>query len=129
MTTSIRDFTAKLDAFDAAIRVAHADQLRDKAMDLMGRLVRGSPVKTGRFKGNWLASVSTPALAEMDTVDPGGQATIVRADAVLRDPKPFSSVYLTNNVPYAKRLEEGGSKQAPAGVVKVAVAESQSTSR
>lgn len=129
MTTNLGDFMTSLKAFDASIRETHADQLRGVSLDLLGRLVRRSPVKTGRFKGNWLASTSSPALGVVDRLDPVGNATIARAGAVLRRVPMFGTVYLTNNLPYARRVEDGSSRQAPAGVVKLAITELTSALR
>jgi len=123
MTTNLREFSAQLKAFEDTVKAAHAEQLRVVSLDLLTRLVDRSPVKTGRFKGNWQASTSQPALDATDRVDPDGRATIARGAAALRNVRPFDTVYLTNATPYAQELEEGSSTRAPAGVVKTAVAE------
>lgn len=68
--------------------------------DIYARVVRRSPVDTGRFKGNWLMTPNVP--------------------------KAPGSVLISNNLPYAQRLEDGWSDQAPIGMVKVTVAEFQS---
>ncbi|MEM7444293.1 MAG: HK97 gp10 family phage protein [Pseudomonadota bacterium] len=123
MTINLKDFSAQLDAFEASVKEAHAEQLRRVSLDLLTRLVERSPVKSGRFKGNWMVSSSRPALVASDRVDPDGRATIARRAAALRNVKPFDTVCITNATPYAAEVEEGSSTQAPAGIVQTAVAD------
>ncbi len=47
--------------------------------------------------------------------------TINQARAVLATKKPGQKIYITNNLPYIRRLNDGYSKQAPAGFVERAV--------
>jgi hypothetical protein len=77
----------------------------------------------GRFRGNWQMSIGSPASGSLDVVDPGGQATRASHVAVLAAARAGQVIYLMNNLPYAKRIEEGWSRQAPIGVVAVTVVE------
>lgn len=129
MTTNVRDFAAGLKAFEAEVKAAHAEQLRSVGRELLTLLVQGSPVDTGHFKANWQIGIGRPATGIVNGVDPDGAQTIARGDAVLRSVKPFDTVYLTNNVPYAQELEEGSVQRPPAATVKAAVASVQGRSR
>jgi hypothetical protein len=80
----------------------------------------------GRFRGNWQVSIGSPKTSEVKRIDPGGAATIAEGALVIEAAVAGPSIWLMNNVPYAERLEHGWSKQAPAGVVKITVAEFQS---
>lgn len=78
----------------------------------------------GRFRGNWQLSISVPATAQLDRIDPSGAQAIASAAAALSGFKAGPSIYFMNNLPYGPRLEfEGWSKQAPSGMVRVTVAE------
>lgn len=79
----------------------------------------------GRFRGNWQVTFVRPAVGAIDRVDKAGTATLAAGREVLAhyDSGEYGSIWFTNNVPYAQRLEYGWSKQAPAGIVRVVAAE------
>lgn len=79
----------------------------------------------GRFRGNWQVTFDRPAVGAIDSVDKAGTATLAAGREVLAhyDSGEYGSIWFTNNVPYAQRLEYGWSKQAPAGIVRVVAAE------
>ncbi|NQD57471.1 HK97 gp10 family phage protein [Pseudomonas alloputida] len=91
-------------------------QARIIAMALLGEIVLRSPVDTGRFRGNTVVSIGSQILSNSDTVDKTGSATIAAGQAVLTGLKPYTVIYIQNNLPYADKLENGHSKQAPNGV-------------
>jgi hypothetical protein len=91
-------------------------QARIIAMALLGEIVLRSPVDTGRFRGNTTVSIGAPVFSNSDKVDKSGSATISAGNAALNGLKPYSVIYIQNNLPYAERLENGHSKQAPNGV-------------
>mgnify|MGYP000508773078 CR=1 FL=1 len=95
-------------------------------LDIFGNIIIMSPVKTGRFRANWTASMNGYGSGVYETVDPGGFETSTKMAAVVMNAGSGKIVYLVNNLPYAYRLEyEGHSKQAPHGMVRVTVAEFQ----
>lgn len=97
--------------------------VRATAQGLGDNIREMSPVDTGRFKNNWitaLESVDRSADARADAVG-GASASSLRS--ALAKWKPGQTIYITNSLPYAYRLEyEGWSRQAPAGMVRVTVA-------
>lgn len=92
-------------------------------MEALSRVVLRSPVDTGRFRGNWTVSINQPDGSMSDAVDPAGGATIAKGASAITGIREPRIVYVQNNLPYAERLENGWSKQAPAGVVAVTFAE------
>lgn len=69
----------------------------------------------GQFRSNWFVSFNGPS--DKITDDVRGKAARLR-EIVNIQSAPYSREYnLTNNLPYAQRLENGFSTQAPAGVV------------
>lgn len=106
-------------------------------MSIDGRLVNRSPVGDakywthpapkgyagGRFRGNWQMSVGTPVAGALDVVDQDGKATLSAHASVVAAAKAGEVFYLMNNLPYAKRIEEGWSRQAPVGLVAITVVE------
>lgn len=98
--------------------------VRKITIDLFGRVIQRSPVDTGRLRGNWQASLDAPIETPIDTLDPDGMVATDKAiDAVMAFPVG-QVTYLANALPYAYRIEyEGWSKQAPAGMVRLAARE------
>ena len=75
----------------------------------------------GRFRGNWQLSIGSPVAATIDRIDKDGSATMAANGATIKTAKSGDVIYLVNNLPYAKRLEEGWAKKAPLGVVALTV--------
>ena len=99
--------------------------VRKVAIDTLAKVIHRSPVDTGRFRGNWALSVGAPEIVQREVVDPTGATTIRQEGAKLATYQVGPSVFLTNSLPYAIRLENGYSMQAPSGMVKLTVAEFQ----
>lgn len=108
--------------FIAQVENDMTKQLRVIAMALLGEIISRSPVDTGRFRGNTTVTIGSPVFNDTQTLDPTGAATISKGASVLAGLKPFSIIYIQNNLPYSERLELGHSKQAPGGVFGLAFA-------
>lgn len=93
------------------------------ALEALKRVVQKSPVDTGRFRGNWMASIGVKSTDASGQNDPSGSSSLGRGSAVIGNIQPYTVIYLTNNLPYAERLENGWSKRAPQGMVTVTAAE------
>jgi len=101
-----------------------ADQLvREVIIDVFDKVKGKSPVDTGRFKNNWNLSVGKIDYSTTEEVDPSGREAQARAEAIIASFKVGPTVFITNNLPYANRLEDGYSQQAPVGMVKITVVE------
>jgi len=119
-------------AYNTAVR-EHNAALRDDPANLTksGRLKRGLRVNGsmdikkpegyvgGRFKNNWYVGFDSQPTQSNDTPDASGQGSNSRGMAVLEVFRvgQVSSIYFTNNLPYAAALENGHSGQAPGGMV------------
>jgi len=88
-------------------------------------VIMKSPVDTGRFRGNWIATTGTPSFMYYDDLkDKPGRVTKAAARSVINESQIGGITYLVNNLPYAYRLEYGRySQQAPNGMVRLSVAE------
>lgn len=84
-----------------------------------------SPVDTGHFRANWQLGVGTMPAGQIAGVDPTGAGLGNRVTARIPADAAGKVYYLTNNLPYAQRLEMGYSKQAPQGMVGRTVTEWQ----
>ncbi len=90
------------------------------AFDIFAGLVSETPVDTGRAMNNWNISVGFP---DGSVTDAGGSDGAVQAAkaagalAALGGLKSFSTVWISNSLPYIVPLNEGSSEQAPSGFV------------
>ncbi len=107
-----------------------ADQaFRALVLEASKRIVLRTPVDTGRARGNWHLARGSPDLSTTESTDGAGGRTISTIMAKLQGMKGGDAVFLTNALAYIISLEHGHSKQAPAGMVKVTIAELQSLAR
>jgi len=97
--------------------------LRKISLDIFKRVVMKSPVDLGRFKGNWQVAIGNVPAGTLEINDKTGTATISRIEAETLKLKAGQTIYLVNNLEYARPLEYGHSKQAPAGVVRTTLSE------
>lgn len=111
-----RGWSTPPSAFAGVVDDLVAQRVRIIAIKMLNEIVLRSPVDTGRFRGNNIVSVGAPVLASTLNLDPSGAATIQAGARALTGLEPFTVVYIQNNLPYAERLEDGHSKQAPGGV-------------
>lgn len=99
--------------------------VRKVSTDVLTKVVLRSPVDTGRFRANWATSFGAPSYRVTADVDPTGQGAILRGRSTINRAYGDYDIFITNSLPYAQRLEYGYSKQAPAGMVRITVAEWQ----
>ncbi|HFQ5672236.1 TPA: hypothetical protein ACHR3K_004483 [Enterobacter roggenkampii] len=119
-------------AYNTAVREHNAALRVDPAnLTKSGRLKRGLRVNDsmdikkpegyvgGRFKNNWYVGFDSQPTETNDTPDASGQGSNSRGLAVLEVFRvgQVSTIYFTNNLPYAQALENGHSNQAPGGMV------------
>jgi len=117
MANDFRSFSLQLDAFAAKVKVAPSKVVKRVAFDLFGRIVKRTPVDTGRARASW-----TIALNHADrTVQPPGRYNAPKIGFL--DVKPGDSVVISNNLPYITALEDGHSRKAPLGMVKLSIEE------
>jgi hypothetical protein len=123
-----REFNLQMDEFAKSLEHRYLVPFHKKMglLALTGIVFR-TPVKEGRARGNWQASVGVPIETEIDRLDKDGQGTIEAESRALTELKPFSIIFISNNVIYIVPLEEGHSKRAPAGMVAVTLTELRGT--
>lgn len=95
------------------------DVVRQVTLQLFQSIDERSPVDTGRFRGNWQVSYGAPILAPIERLATAGSGEPSRALSM----PVGGTVYMSNSLPYAQRLEYGWSAQAPAGMVRITATE------
>jgi hypothetical protein len=93
--------------------------IRATILELSTAIIKDTPAKTGRARGNWQASIGRGATGEVSVESKRtGEAKAILSVNQKASVAVGDLYYLTNNVPYIERLEYGWSKQAPGGMVR-----------
>jgi hypothetical protein len=115
------DFMRAIDKFIAKAN-GNVDQVIRQTIVLAAQgLVQRTPVDTGRARANWILGVGNIDLTTSNRTDKGGGSTVSRVAAEVASARS-RVFYITNALPYIQRLEDGWSRQAPAGMVSVTLA-------
>jgi hypothetical protein len=102
-------------------------------LEATANFVQATPVDTGWARANWVPQIGTPYTGggPRPEVPPVGSANAARQTALstvlnykLTGARP---VFISNNVPYIVKLNEGSSKQAPAAFVQRGIAQAVQT--
>ena len=123
MGDNLKEFNSEIDAFTKTIPDKVVALQKKIVLEALKRLVEKTPVKTGRARGNWQATIDAAAEGQLEVLDKDGGATITKGIAALTGLPPYSIVWISNNVDYIEFLEDGSSKQAPAGMLAITVEE------
>lgn len=103
--------------------------VRGTLLSMTDKIIKKSPVDTGRFRNNWMATIGRPSNKMTEQVDPSGTKAITESAQLLFKFEMGQTFYLTNNLPYSHRLEYGYSQQAPGGMVRTTLAEYENAIR
>lgn len=130
----VGSFTADITKFVEKTKLKASTVVKKLAFDAFASVMLRTPVDTGRARASWRISVN-----QVDSsVEPdrGGVASKIKGAPAPPDPaesgKATSAlagvnwgdvVYISNSVPYIEALENGWSKQAPQGMLRLAFEE------
>ncbi len=123
---SLIKFEADLNAFAELLDINQKDLTQKITADLWARITGNfpshrHPVDTGRARAGWGLSIGSPSPKST----PEGQYAAPSAPDVSAI-DGTQVVYLLNNVEYIGALEDGHSKQAPNGMVRLSILEVES---
>lgn len=131
---TILEFSRNIRKRASNIENGAVDLVKRVAKTALRELVAGTPVKTGKARSNWRASVGGTPTAILDPRS--AQATINDGVARINTLKvgssrrgtgqAGSSVRIVNNIPYLDFLRNGGSKQQPEDWVAIALLKAES---
>jgi hypothetical protein len=114
-------FGAQVRAWTEETKGKMDQAVRKIALDMFSEVISMSPVDTGRFRGNWQPAIGSAPSGTLEAIDPQGTIVIAKVQGMIGDVKAGDVIYMVNNLPYARRLEEGHSSQAPVGMVALTV--------
>ncbi|MDK6203314.1 hypothetical protein QP097_07555 [Oligella urethralis] len=105
-----------------------AEKRTQIATETLQAVISGSPVRNGAYRSNHCVSVNSADYGfdmtlgkGADNEPPKGSLNVEAYTAGLEiiaaeSGEPYASITIQNNLPYAERLENGYSEQAPIGV-------------
>lgn len=93
-------------------------ELRKTTLGILRDVVVPTPVKTGRARGNWQIT-ERDTTKDIDRLDKTGQTVISTESAKVKAGADL--YYITNNLPYIERLNDGYSDQAPKKFIETAI--------
>jgi hypothetical protein len=127
-------FKVQCEEFAQKLQINLNTVIRRCAAQLYSDIVTRWPVDTGYSRRNWQVSADPPpsdviglppkkvhgkAVGQLEPLyAPAGPAT-----QIPDMPKDAMRIWIVNNVEYAEALENGWSKQAPQGAVRIAIAQ------
>ncbi len=112
------DFALDLNKFAHLTEKKLVKVVKKSFIDLSTEIILTTPVDEGRLRANWMPAVNKFNDSTTDSTDERKAigSTIKEANSY----RLGDTLTLTNNLPYAQRIEDGYSKtKAPAGMVKV----------
>jgi len=113
-------FGRELAAFRQKTMEKYVKVKRMSAFDLFSAIVLETPVDKGTLRNNWFADIGRGSTETTSASDTSGTGTISRINSILNGSDLTNELFLTNNLPYANRIEfDGYSGKAPAGMVRV----------
>ena len=87
---------------------------RKVCLDALAKLVKRTPVDTGRARGGWQVGINQRP-PETERLDKNGSKTIGAGRNVIGSIKKPTVCFIVNDVEYIVELEKGRSKQCPPG--------------
>lgn len=127
-------FSVQCQQFAEKINVNLSTVVRRAAAQLYSDIVQRTPVDTGYCRRNWQVSADPPpsgVIGEHPKKTKGHPATGTLdplyspqgAQTAIPIAKGVTMIWIVNNVVYAEALENGHSRQAPYGMVRLSIAQ------
>jgi len=134
------DFASRIDRIAVQVEGNVERAVKDCAQAVLKSAVENTPVDTGLARSNWTPELDRAfeGLFPARVPGAGGSTAAENAAAAIEagaptieafDIKKNGSIHITNNAPHIQPLNDGHSKQAPAGFVQIAVMEGLATVR
>lgn len=128
------DFAKRIDQIAVRVEGNVERAVKDCAQAVLKSAVENTPVDTGLARSNWTPELDRAFEGLFPAHVPGKAGSTAEENAVATieagaptieafDIEKNGSIHITNNTPHIRPLNEGHSKQAPAGFVQIAVME------
>lgn len=134
---TLLDLANRMQKLKEEIPQAASDLASSVARVIHKDLVTVTPVDTSKALSNWVLTIEEPWAVELpahvegeagSTQEESGQLALAAGEQQLALKKPGDTIFIQNNAPYIRRLNDGYSAQEPAGFVERAVLLGRKTS-
>jgi len=116
LTNKLRDTLSHEERFDIFQELDQfvGESVQSVALNFLRIVTFISPVDSGRFRANWTVGINTSDDNQYQNRK-NASSNLARQNRKINAIEPTSStvIYISNNLPYARRLNNGWSKQAP----------------
>lgn len=113
------DFFSQVSDWVEDVKEALDEGLQEIVFLVGESVVTLSPVKTGRFRGNWQLTIDGLSTNSLIRYDKSGAETLKEIRDKAQSFTYGEIAYIQNNILYGPRLEDGSSQQAPNGMVAI----------
>lgn len=99
--------------------------IRGFAFECAKKIIKRTPVDTGRARGNWNISAGEADFSTTESRDKSGVKTLMQAKREISKVVYGDNIWIANGLPYIGRLEKGWSKKQGGHMVRLTAAEVQ----
>lgn len=128
----MKDFSKRIRTIAVEAEREVENTVKQVAISVDQTVVMATPVDTGRARSNWIARLGSAARGVREAFVPGkkgstgaanSQASIDAARGIIAgySVRTNPAIFISNNLPYIEKLNDGHSTQAPAAFVQQAV--------
>jgi len=126
MTQTLREFARSFTALANQGNFGGNEVKKQVVIAVVRNLVNVTPVDTSQALSNWIVAVGSKSYARIQpyafgqrgsTQEISAAYAVAEAMKVLENVKPGQAVYISNNLPYIRKLNDGSSTQEPANFV------------
>jgi hypothetical protein len=105
------DFSLSMDNLLKQVNGNVENVVKKSVFDLTSAIIKDTAVDSGRLRANWQVSFNQSIDNEIDTIDKTGNETIAKVSTKINNNKVPLVYWIQNNLPYAEKIEYGGSPQ------------------
>ena len=127
---NLADLAKRMRRFAASLRSEASRCVLEVGEAVVDNLAHKTPVDTSNALSNWLGALESPNLSVVEphllgrrgsTQLRSARGTVEAFKIDTENKKPGQAIFISNSVDYIRNLNEGSSKQEPAGFVNRAV--------
>lgn len=117
--SSLKVFANRMNKLANKVEKNTESLMKDVGYSILSRVVYDTPVDTGRARANWLVNFGSSNNYSTTQKDVAGHSTVGKGSDIIGSYKYGNVVYITNNVDYIVKLNNGWSNrwQPEAGYV------------
>jgi hypothetical protein len=125
VAANVKEFNSLIQEWAKTVPIGSVIDLQRKmALEAIQRLIKKTPVDSGRARGGWQTAIGPGNNTDNGIFDKSGGSAIQETEKVVNQlGSQFVLLTIFNNVPYITFLEDGSSSQAPRGMVRLTIQE------